>query len=126
MNTIKWYGNDNDNSIIIAYGDVNGKRVFKIAFEKNQYVCYRFIEKVYEKIYSVNNQLLPHCQEFCANFDLNTPISDNLKFVVIAENRSDKKRVQITNPSNFQVTKDYKPTKFDKMYYRYFHVALAD
>lgn len=41
LDSLEFYTADTSNTSIIAYGDLNGKKQFKIVYKNDSYICYK-------------------------------------------------------------------------------------
>lgn len=60
---IHWYSAETKNTSIIAYGDINHKRTFKVTYDRGIYLGYVLKKGKYE--YAGQGQTLAVAQEFC-------------------------------------------------------------
>lgn len=70
LDKFQFYGADTSNRNIIAYGDVNGKKQFKIVYKKEKYTCYKKQGRKYNQI-GVCDSLessISYCEDFMAMF----------------------------------------------------------
>ena len=51
---IHWYSANTKNNSIIAYGDINRKRCFKVTYDKGIYLAYVLKKNKYEYVGQIN------------------------------------------------------------------------